>query len=504
MKKMKKILTLLLTVCFMLPCFSTVSYAADGVIFFDDLETSVGATFTIKGTIVARNDILGDATVQMTYDTGYLKFVSGDGVTMDSAGNLTYTGTGNGSSDRVEFELTFQALQEGSTRMEQGTATVTTEDGETVYCESGYSDISIGEGDPSLITEEGEGEIDIDGMSYTISSTFSDTSLPDGFVVGDVTYQDTVYTGIIHEVTGVQGLYLKDSQNVGAFYLYNQTEDSFYPCEEIMISDEFSLVVLAETEGVTLGNEYVEASISINGADFPAWYNSEKEGYYVIYAIGSATGEKSLYLYDSTEHTYQRMETPETVKTETTEVEEDFMTKVTNFVVKYLIWIIVGVACTLIVLLILLITLAVKLFHRNAELDDLYDEYQIDVEEEKPAKENKKASKKNKAAKKEAVVEDEYLSYYDDEYEDDEYEDEYETDEYEDDSFEDDYYEDIDELEDLRKEFSSTPKAGKKNYDEYYDEDDFEDDFDDDDDDDSDIRSNVNTDTFEMDFIDFD
>lgn len=497
MKKMKKILTLLLAVCFMLPCFSTVSYAADGVIFFDDLETSVGATFTIKGTVVARNDVLGNATVRMTYDTSYLKFISGDGVTMDSEGTLTYNGAGNGSNDRVVFDITFQALQEGSTRMEQNAATVTTKDGKTVQCENGYSDISIGAGDPSLITGEGEGNgaVEVDGMSYTISNTFSGNVLPQGFAVGEITYKDTVYTGIVHEATGVQGLYLKDAQNIGAFYLYNPTGDAFYPCEEIMISDEFSLVVLAETDGVTLGDEYIEASISINGKEFPAWYNSDKEGYYVIYAISGATGEKSLYLYDSAEHTYQRMEMPEEEKEEVVEDKKDFMTKVMNFVEEHFTWVIAGVVCTFVVLVILLITLAVKLFHRNAELDDLYDEYQIDVDIEKPMKTSKKAS--NKVSKKAVIEEDEddedeYLPY-DDAYEEDDYEDiEYEA---EDNS---------DELDDLRRDFLDEFEAERKNYDAYYDDDDFDDDFDDDYDDDSDIRDSVNTDTFEMDFIDFD
>ena len=66
MKKIRKVLTLILTVCFILPCFPMTSFAADGIIFFTDLDTSVGATFTITGTVVTRNDVLGNATVQMT------------------------------------------------------------------------------------------------------------------------------------------------------------------------------------------------------------------------------------------------------------------------------------------------------------------------------------------------------------------------------------------------------------------------------------------------------
>lgn len=162
----------------MLPCFSVVSHAADGVIFFTDLETTVGATFTITGTVVARNDVLGDATVLMTYDTAYMKFISGDGVTQNGNGSLTYNGSGDGSSDRVEFDMTFQALQEGTTRMSQSSATVTNKNGSMVTCENGYADITVGPGDPSLIEPDDENVVSdntvgeskgliINGVQYT-------------------------------------------------------------------------------------------------------------------------------------------------------------------------------------------------------------------------------------------------------------------------------------------------------------------------------------------------
>ena len=125
MKKMRKILALILTVCFILPCFPITSFAASGIIFFTDLETAVGETFTVTGTVVTKNDVLGKATVQMSYDSSYLRFVEGNGVTQNSEGQLTYTGSGDGSSDRVEFTMQFQALAQGTTRIEQGTATVT-------------------------------------------------------------------------------------------------------------------------------------------------------------------------------------------------------------------------------------------------------------------------------------------------------------------------------------------------------------------------------------------
>ena len=117
MKFTKKIATILLSVCLIVPCFSVMALAANGVIFFSDLETSVGDEFTITGTAVVSGDVIGDATIHMTYDPSYMRFEEGDGVNADTDGNLTFKGSGDGSSDRIEFTMKFQALQEGSTSL---------------------------------------------------------------------------------------------------------------------------------------------------------------------------------------------------------------------------------------------------------------------------------------------------------------------------------------------------------------------------------------------------
>lgn len=481
MKKIRKVLTLILTVCFILPCFPMTSFAADGIIFFTDLETSVGATFTITGTVVTRNDVLGDATVQMSYDSSCIRFIEGEGVTKTTDGQLTFNGSGDGRSDRVEFDMQFQALQQGSTRMEQGTATVTNKSGATITCETGYADISISEGDPGLIAPESS--IEIDGVPYNASSTFSTSLIPAGFVVGEVTYKDTVYQGIVQENGDIQGLYLTGGGNNGAFYLYNPTKDTFYPCEEILISDEKSIVVLADTAGVKLDDKYGEASMSINGTEFPVWTVPDRENFYVVYASNS-DGEKGLYLFDSEERTYQRMAISEEKDEVTPEKKkEDVWTRILDFVTEHFLSVFAGIVCTVIVGIILLIVLAVKLHHRNLELDDLYDEYGIDLDEA-PVK-NKE---KKKTGKKKNVVDDkdDYLDAYDE----DEYEDAYDD--------EDEYYEEDDDLADFREAFQEQKVKTQKNYDEYYDEDDYEDD------DFDELKSSVNTDTFEMDFIDFD
>ena len=493
MKITKRIATILLAICLMVPSISMLVQAAGGVIFFTDLETAVGETFTITGTVVTRNDVIGNATVKMSYDSSYIRFIEGDGVTKTADGQLTFTGTGDGRSDRIEFDMQFQALQKGSTRMEQEAASVTSQGGSTVACEKGYADISIAEGDPSLITAEAT--IEMDGVTYSVSSNFSASVLPTGFVAGEVTYKDTVYPGIVQENGDLQGLYLTGGDNSGSFYLYNPIKDNFYPCEEIMISEKTSIVILADTSNVKLDSTYGETSMAINGREFPVWTVAGRENFYVMYA-SNGDGVKGLYLYDAEEHTYQRMAIQEEKNEVTPEkTEKNAWTKLSDFVTDYFLCVFAAVVCALVVGIILIIVLAVKLRHRNLELDDLYDEYGIDLEDS-PVQKNEN--------RKQVGTKEDYLDSYDDEYEE-EYEDEYE---YEDEDsleeFSDEYFEDEeDELADFREAFGEKKAEHQKKYDEYYDDDDY-DDTDYEEDSQDELKDSVNTDTFEMDFIDFD
>ena len=487
MKITKRIATLLLTVCLIVPCFSVFVQAADGVIFFTDLETKVGDTFTVTGTVVAKGSVVGDVTVHMSYDTNYIRFMEGDGVNADSNGGLTFQGSGDGSSERLEFTMTFQALQEGSTRMEQGTASVSTYYGDRVDCESGYSDIVIGAGDPGKITDVSEpaggtGSVIIDEEQYTISEEFSELEIPSGFAAAEVSYNGETYQGAVQSLCGLSMLYLVDSAQEGAFWMYDAGENSFSPVEEIMISDEYSIIVYDGRNEVKMPSKYEENEIDINGKTFPVWEDPDRSGFYILYAVNNE-GHKSLYIYDSEEHTYQRMETPKTAATENKSV--GMWDKIAGFITDYLIWFIVGVGCTLFLALVFLIVLAVKLRHRNLELDDLYDEYGIDSEDENMGNQPKASGgSREQLRKEEHEFDEDYVAEV-------EYEDEYDDDYIDEDEF--------DDLADLRNEFESSEKSG--NYDDYYDDEDFSDT--------ADLgrikkSEKVKEDTFEMDFIDLD
>ena len=382
MKITKRIASILLMAMLLVPGISGRVYAASGVSFFTDLETTVGATFTVTGTVVTREDVIGDATIELEYDEAYVRFLSGDGV-QDEGGKLVFKGSGNGTDDRFTFEMEFQALQEGETRMEQVGAEVFTSSGEEVPMEMGYSAITIGEGDPSLIQEpEPEGAaVEVHGLSYTLTGSFDESAIPTGFTASEFDYEGTTYACATHEVAGLTAAYLVDETGAGSFWLYNEADGSFDKYEEIMISETTSIVILDGRKEITMPKTYTESTIMINDVEFPVWVENGREGVYIFYALNS-NGEKALYSYDSNESTYQKMEMPTmAVSGENTDENTSVVDKILAVAEAYLMFILAGGICLIIVLIILSITLFVKLRHRNLELDDLYDEYGIVLED---------------------------------------------------------------------------------------------------------------------------
>ena len=475
MKFTKKIATILLSVCLIVPCFSVMALAANGVIFFSDLETSVGDEFTITGTAVVSGDVIGDATIHMTYDPSYMRFEEGDGVD----GNLTFKGSGDGSSDRIEFTMKFQALQEGSTRLEQGDATVTDSAGSSVACEEGYADVTIGAGDPSKIKDVANGaSVTIDGQEYTLSGDFSDSMIPAGFTAGEITYNDSTYKGAVQEKTGLQMAYLVDGDGKGDFWMYDSSDSSFSPAEQVVISDTYSIVIFDAGSKVSMPAKYSKGNLEINGKTFEIWDEPDRDDFYVLYAVNN-DGEESLYLYDSVEHTYQRMETPKSATTPDKKSASKF-DAILEKISDHLIWFVAAAAVIVILLVIFLLVSVVKLHNRNRELDDLYDEYELDDEPQRnPVKpiQPVKAEKKSQFKKRQ---DDDFEDDYDD------FDDDFDDDDYYDDDFDDDY-----DDEGISDDTRSVDE---------FDDDDF-DSFDD-----YNIKKEKRKkgDTFEMDFIDLD
>ena len=139
MRKIKKILVALLMICMICPCISVITEAATAELRFADPSTNVGAEVEVKAKLSSASTLKSlDAT--LTYDTDSLKFISGDNATEDN-GQIKLSWSGSGTS--TEFNLKFQALQEGTAKVEVASAEGTSSDGSALDITQGLSLIHI-------------------------------------------------------------------------------------------------------------------------------------------------------------------------------------------------------------------------------------------------------------------------------------------------------------------------------------------------------------------------
>lgn len=402
MKIMKKMAAILLALCLTVPGFAMLTYAADGKIMFTDPSASVGETLELKG-VIESDEAVGYAQIIMTYDTSVLKFVDGDNVTETGSGQLTYNNSG-ATGTRVEYLMHFEVLKEGTTKVEVQASNIETTSQETIDCREGSSTITIGagetvEGGESTVVDvpEGAATVEVNGVSYTFSSDFAEESIPEGFVEGTIEYDGTEYKVV--ENGGITLGYLVDANGAGQFFLYNSDNATFAPYTAIEISESTTIALLYDVEGITLPDTYTVISVTMNGIEYPAWQNDEEPDFCILYAVNN-NGEKSLYKFDYTEGTYQRYEAPEVE-----EKNDSFIGKLSALLENHLDMVILVTGLGFIFFIIIIIVLAVKLFNRNAELDEIYDEYGIGFDDdEEEVKEVKRQSKREKKMEEQEEV----------------------------------------------------------------------------------------------------
>ena len=423
MRLKKKISAVILAFCLCMPFLSTNVFAADGRISFTDPQTAVGDSVEVKCVLRTTSGEMGNVSVGLAYDKESLKFESGDGVTDNGNGSLTYQG--EGGSSEVSFTVTFQALKEGTAKVSVSNSQVQSSAGTTYTLESGSSSVTIAEGDPSKITDtststENDVKVKVNGKSYTLTDDFEDQDIPSGYSRTKVSLDGKDHQMVVNAKDSIYLGYLKNSDGKGAFFLYDKENATFSSYEEVSISDTTSIILLDDESKVNLPSQYKKAKLTLNGEEFPVWQDTKNEDYYIMYAMNS-DGETSYYQYDSAENTYQRFtgNTSETAADTKKATASGVTAKLQNIVENHFPMTVLIVGLAAIVVLLLLIILAIKLHHRNLELDDLYDEYGIDMDEEAVLKEKKKEAKKasKKVKKKPAKKyydEDEFEGYDDD------------------------------------------------------------------------------------------
>ena len=318
--------------------------------------------------------------------------------------------------------------------------------------------------------------VDVNGTQYNFSEAFTNSDLPSGYTETTLTFNGEERKFGVNEA-GVYLGYLVDSAGTGRFFLYNEEDATFSPYVELSVSDTTSIIPLNEEDAVSLPSGYQQVEMTILDQTFPVWSKPGEERFYVMYALNTRTGEKTLYQYDTEDGTYQMFQAPAQEEEKTSD--SSMLDRIGSFIGGHVLIVLIAAAALFLILFILMIVFAVKLVHRNQELDDLYDEYDIpfEDEEEKPAVQKKSRSQfavRSEEAKPEAESpeeEEEILAadggeYYDDDdgyYDEDEYYDE-EDDYYDDDDDElDDYYDDEADDDEIDDDFSGdTADIGKR------------------------------------------
>lgn len=393
MNSIKKIATLILAICLLIPCFSMVTHAANAI-QFDDPTVEMGQTLNVKCVIKSNNSI-GDRKVNISYDTSMLKFAQGEHVSETESGKLTYEVTGETGGTRIEVVLSFEVLAEGTTTVKAESYEIKSTSGATLTYTLGTSTIKINPGQENNEPEdEPDANVDqpnddqdskatvvIDEKTYTIVDQISADDIPKGFLAATLEIDGVQHRIVKQEESNICLAYLMDESGEGKFFLYVEETASFSPFQQIEISADATdmvITILSYIENITMPEPYELTKIQINGVDFPAWRNTENDDIWIIYAMNSK-GEKNFYRYDRSEGTYQKFEPVSSENGIVDIVAEGKLGEVFGDKLNYVIY---ATGACFVLFVIIIIVLGVKLHNRNAELDELYDEFGIDLEDE--------------------------------------------------------------------------------------------------------------------------
>ncbi len=401
---MKKIRLFTISIVLSLLFAGLTAYAATGVIYFSDPESTAGGTVTVTMTVQAEGTGIGDATVTLKYPAENLVFVSGDKVS-GGAGTLRVHGTTEGASQgKCEYALVFQTPAAGNFSISLDTYEVYDPNGggiEITHAGSSAVTVNAAEGlsdDSTLsVLTVSPGELtpsfSPDVFEYTISAGLSVDSL----IINALSTQADARVN----VTGNQEL--KEGENEiiifvtapdGAgqseYHLFvtkeeggaeNETKAAEPETESFadgvqLISKGKTITVMTPDEGTEIPEGFKESAISIDGQKVQGWiWGAEGTPQYcVVYGMNDQ-GEVNFYRYDMNEKTIQRyFEDPMAADcialTEYNELSSTVGTLSEELEERKLIIIILGIVAALMLVIIVYLIIRIAQVQRKARTEE--------------------------------------------------------------------------------------------------------------------------------------
>ena len=381
MRTIRKTAVSLCTALLMSLLIGTSASAAEGTLMFSDPEAQVGDTVEVDLVLQTGGETIGDVMVSLSYDADYLEFLEGENSESEEDGTLTCTMSGDGAESELRETLQFTALQMGETSIEVEECTAELYSGEILTLTEGSSTVSISEADDgtesiesSETVETTDISVTVNGEEYYFSESFSASLIPSDFSETTLTFHGEERNFVVNDA-GVYLGYLVSESGEGDFFLFREDDATFVPYTAIQISDTTAIVLLSDTEDLSIPSDFQEGEMTVSDLIYPYWVDPDEEDYDILYALNLRTGSEGFYSYDREDGTYQSYEMSVSDEDSGTEL---FGVWLDGFLEQYA-WIVLAAGIVFAVLMVLFL---VKLIFRNRELDYLYDEYEFHLDEE--------------------------------------------------------------------------------------------------------------------------
>ena len=330
-----------------------------------------------------------------------------------SASVSSYTASVGGDVDRLAVSAVanhagaktrisgYNDLKEGENKV---TVRVTAEDGQTVkdYTilvtkAAGPAQTETPSGEPAETSPATVGDLkaQIGDKEYSVATSFDEAGLPEGFEAESYSYKGNDVMAGKGLIKDLLLLYLVDDGGNGAFYIYNEAQDSFSLMTDINVTSK-TVTMLPLEDGVVAPDGYTLTNVNIEGTDVEAWVaNDDIERQSCIFYGMNWEGKKNWYRYDFSEKTLQRNFSGQSVDLSGYKPIDEYIsvaTQLNNLIDDYesdmLIRLIIIIALA-VICLGLFITVVV-LMTRRREPQEAKAAYLPDAKEEEAAEENLK------------------------------------------------------------------------------------------------------------------
>lgn len=249
------------------------------------------------------------ATINLQYNSNVLKLVGCSAQGYTSQGNvITYTGQ--------TAEMTFEAVGSGSSYLKatsegqkvSGASTTVQVAGSTSQGQT-PSESAQNAGTNAQNTQspsQTQGQFEMDGTSYVVSERYTAREIPAGFSKVELTIQGSSYTELSNGKLTL--IYLKPASNIsgsGAFYIYNEQEQSVMPM--VLIGSMEDYVILLEPGEVP--GKLAQADFSVGDQQISGYRIAEDaDDFYYLYGMDE-TGTEQWFEYDARDGSMQRANT---------------------------------------------------------------------------------------------------------------------------------------------------------------------------------------------------